>query len=207
MAAKTKAPEALPLAGQRTERADAARNRRRILEAARRLTDRKGATAITLEEVAAEAGVGRATLFRRFPDRAALLLALLDEHERKLQDQILEGNPPLGPGAAPSVRLRAFAETLLELTLEHRELLLASETTAPLARMRTGAYAVWHLHLAGLLRDLRPDDDAYVLADLMLGLYDAQLQTFLAEERDSDAVRRLVLDSVRRISGARARWE
>jgi AcrR family transcriptional regulator len=207
MATKTETPVALPLAGERTERADAARNRRRILEAARRLLDRKGATSITLEEVAAEAGVGRATLFRRFPDRAALLLALLDEHERELQDQILEGDPPLGPGAAPSSRLRAFAEALLQLTLEHRELLLASESTAPLARMRTGAYAVWHLHLAGLLRELRPDDDADVLGDLIQGLYDAQLQTFLADERDAGAVRRLVLDSVRRLAGVRSRWE
>jgi AcrR family transcriptional regulator len=206
MATKTKRTASLPIAGERAERADAARNRRRILEAARGLIDRKGATAITLEEVAAEAGVGRATLFRRFPDRAALMLALLDEHERELQDRILEGDPPLGPGAAASSRLRAFAEALLDLTIEHRQLLLASETTSPLARMHTGAYAVWHLHLAGLLDDLRPSEDADVLADLILGLYDAELQEFLAEVRHPAASRRLVLDSVRRIAGVRSPW-
>jgi AcrR family transcriptional regulator len=207
MATRTKDASSLPIAGERPERADAARNRHRILEAARSLIARKGATAITLNEVASEAGVGRATLFRRFPDRAALLLALLDEHERELQDRILEGDPPLGPGAAASPRLRAFAEALLDLTLEHRQLLVASEATAPLARMRTGAYAVWHLHLAGLLEQLRPEEDSDVLADLILGLYDAELQTFLAEQRDGKAVRSLLLDSVRRIAGVRSRWE
>jgi AcrR family transcriptional regulator len=195
----------LPLAGERPERADAARNRERILDAARRLIAKRGIRPVTLEGVAKEAGVGRATLFRRFPDRSALLLALLDEHERELQDQVLNGRPPLGPGAPPRRRLLAFAESLLDLTLEHRELLLGSETTAPLARMHTGAYAVWHLHLAALLRQLRPQADADVLADVILALYDAELQTFLAEERDPEATRKLLLDSVKRIALPRGR--
>jgi AcrR family transcriptional regulator len=203
VAAKSDTGAALPLAGERPERADAARNRERILAAARDLIARKGVREITLEQVAKAAGVGRATLFRRFPDRATLLLALLDEHERELQDAILDGDPPLGPGAAPGSRLTSFAEALFDLTIEHRELLLGLETTAPLARMRTGAYAVWHLHLVGLLREIRPDANADVLADLMLGLYDAELQQFLAEERDPTAVRELLLDSVRRLAGVR----
>lgn len=197
-------PDVLLLAGERPERADAARNRKRILKAARELIARKGVREITLDEVARKAALSRATLFRRFPDRSALLLALLDEHERELQNEILEGDPPLGPGASPSRRLMAFAEALLDLTLEHLELLLGSETTAPLARLRTGAYAVWHLHLAGLLRGLRPEADPDVLADLILGLYDAELQRFLADERDATAVRTLLLDSVRRLAGVRS---
>jgi AcrR family transcriptional regulator len=205
VATKAKPSKSLPIAGERPERADAARNRARILDAARRLIAKHGVQQVTLERVAAEAGVGRATLFRRFPDRGALLLALLDEHERELQDEILNGSPPLGPGASPSRRLMAFAEALFDLTFEHRELLLGSETTAPLARMHTGAYAVWHLHLAGLLVDLRPDADPDVPADLILALYDAELQQFLAEERDPKLTRKLMLDSVRRLAGIRRR--
>jgi AcrR family transcriptional regulator len=200
---RTKGLASLPVAGERSERADAARNRERIMKAARRLIARKGVRAITLDDVAEEAGVARATLFRRFPDRGALLLALLDEHERALQDAVLEGDPPLGPGATPAKRLTAFAEALLDLTLEHRELLLGSETTAPLARMRTGAYAFWHIHLAALLRELRPEADPEVLADLILALYDAELQQFLAEEREARTTKRLLLDSVRRLAGVR----
>jgi len=86
MAADPK-PEDRPL------RADARRNRERILEAARRLIARDGVRSVSLEQVATEAGVGRATLFRRFPDRASLLRALLDEHEGRLQDALLRGPP------------------------------------------------------------------------------------------------------------------
>jgi AcrR family transcriptional regulator len=193
----------LPLAGQRRERADAARNRERILAAARRLIADKGVREVSLEQIAAEAGVGRATLFRRFPDRASLLRALLDEHERALQDAILGGPPPLGPGAPPARRLMAFAAALLDLTVEHREFLLGAETTAPLARMRTGAYAAWHLHLSALLAETRPDADPAVLADLILGLYDAELQDHLHAQRDPRAAQDLVLDSVRRLAGVR----
>jgi AcrR family transcriptional regulator len=205
VATKAKPAKSLPIAGDRPERADAARNRKRILDAARRLIAKHGVQRVTLEQVAAEARVGRATLFRRFPDRGELLLALLDEHERELQDEILNGSPPLGPGASASRRLTAFAEAIFGLTLEHRELLLGSETTAPLARMHTGAYAVWHLHLAGLLIELRPDADRDILADLILALYDAELHQFLGEERDPKLTRKLLLDSVRRLAGIRRR--
>ncbi|CKM13900.1 TetR family transcriptional regulator [Mycobacterium tuberculosis] len=61
------------------ERGDAARNRALLLEAARRLIARSGADAITMDDVAAAAGVGKGTLFRRFGSRAGLMMVLLDE--------------------------------------------------------------------------------------------------------------------------------
>lgn len=56
-------------------RADARRNRERILLAAREVFAEKGADA-PLEEIAARAGVGIATLYRRFPERASLVRAV-----------------------------------------------------------------------------------------------------------------------------------
>jgi AcrR family transcriptional regulator len=64
-----------------TERSDAARNRARLLEAAARLVAEQGAEHVTMQAVAEEAGVGKATLFRRFGDRNGLLLVLLGEAE------------------------------------------------------------------------------------------------------------------------------
>src|SRR4051794_37445864 len=81
------------------ERADAARNRRRILAAAARLFAERGAACTSMEAIAAEAGVGKGTLFRRFGDRSNLALAVLSERERELQDAMLAGPAPLGPGA------------------------------------------------------------------------------------------------------------
>jgi AcrR family transcriptional regulator len=191
----------LPEAGRR-ERADAARNRARILDAARRLFEARGVADVGLEEIAREAGVGKATLFRRFGDRQSLFLALLDEHERALQDELLHGQPPLGPDADPLSRLHAFADALLDLTLEHRELLLASETSRPLARVSTGAYAAWHQHTTYLLGELRPEADAALLAHLLLAAFDAELLTALTGlEVESDALRAAVRQLVDAIAG------
>src|SRR6266851_2947915 len=61
--------------GRRGLRADARRNRAHVLAAARDVFVEHGADA-PLDEVAHRAGVGIATLYRRFPDRATLLRAV-----------------------------------------------------------------------------------------------------------------------------------
>ena len=62
--------------GGTSERADAARNRARILTAAEELFAERGAATVTMEDIARAAGVGRGTLYRRYPDRAAIATAL-----------------------------------------------------------------------------------------------------------------------------------
>jgi AcrR family transcriptional regulator len=168
--------EPLPVAGRaRPERADAARNRERVLAAARRLFAERGGH-VTMEEVAREAGVAKGTVFNRFGDRAGLALALLDEHERALQERILRGPPPLGPGAPPRERLLAFLAALADLTVEHRDLLLEAERAAPGARYRTGAYEAWLQHTVLLL-----GDDDGLRAHLLLAPLAADLVWHLAD--------------------------
>jgi AcrR family transcriptional regulator len=60
-------------------RADAARNRLRILAAAADVFAERGLDASTAE-IARRAGVGEATLFRRFPSKFDLVVAILAEH-------------------------------------------------------------------------------------------------------------------------------
>jgi AcrR family transcriptional regulator len=133
------------------ERADAARNRVAVLRAAARLFAEHGVAAVPMDQVAAAAGVGKGTVFRRFGDKAGLAVALLDAGERELQEAILHGPPPLGPGAGAAARLTAFTGAYLDYLLAHLELVRMSETAAPGARYRIGAYRFWHRHVAMLL--------------------------------------------------------
>lgn len=152
-----------------TERADAARNREVVLAAAAALFRQHGVDAVSMDAIAAAAGVGKGTLFRRFGDKAGLAVALLDEQERALQDAILFGPAPLGPGEpdddpAPRERLRAFVAAYLDYLLDHLPLVRMSETASPGARYRIGAYRFWHRHVSLLLsgRD-DPQADAHTL--------------------------------------------
>lgn len=153
------------------ERADAARNRAAVLDAAARLFAARGVDGVTMDAVAAAAGVGKGTVFRRFGDKSGLAVALLDERERDLQEAILFGPAPLGPGgdgAEPGERLAAFVEAYLDYALGHLDLLRMSETASPGARYRIGAYRFWHRHVTLLLAAARPDGDAEALAHAVL---------------------------------------
>ncbi|PRY36205.1 TetR/AcrR family transcriptional regulator [Umezawaea tangerina] len=68
-------------------RADAQRNRARILAAADEVFASKGASAST-EEVAAKAGVAIGTVFRHFPTKNDLLSALMKELVRELAEEV-----------------------------------------------------------------------------------------------------------------------
>jgi AcrR family transcriptional regulator len=135
----------------RRERADAARNRQRVLVAARRLFAERGLEAVSMSDVAEAAGVAKGTVFHRFGDRSGLALALLDEHERELQERILHGEPPLGPGAPAPERLAALLAALVRFNEDHGHLLAAVETEAQ--RLRTGSYLFWRSHAVALLAE------------------------------------------------------
>jgi AcrR family transcriptional regulator len=161
-------PRELPHAGAPTERADARRNRLRILRAAAELIGEKGLDQVKTEDIAERAGVAKGTVFHRFGNRAGLAVALLDERERELQNALLSGPPPLGPGAPPAERLVAFLHALIDFTDENLDLLIVSDYDEPGGRYRTGAYAAWRLHAAGLLRELGAGRAATGLADTLL---------------------------------------
>jgi AcrR family transcriptional regulator len=153
--------------GVTRERADAARNRAKVLAAAELLFRTRGVTAVTMDDIAAAAGVGKGTLFRRFGDKSGLAMALLDERERDLQERILHGEPPLGPEAAPADRLAAFVQAYAGYVYSQLDLVLMSETASPGARRRTGAFAFWRQHCALLLAQAGARDPG-LRADLIL---------------------------------------
>jgi AcrR family transcriptional regulator len=69
---------------ERPLRADAERNRRRIMDAARELFALRGLD-VTLNDIAHHAGVGVGTVYRRFPDKDVLIEALFEERVAELE--------------------------------------------------------------------------------------------------------------------------
>ena len=159
----------LPLLGEeRPERSDAAENRRKVLAAAEALFARCDPSTVTMDAVAAEAGVGKGTLFRRFGDRASLARAVLSGHESQLQNAMLRGDPPLGPGAPPLERLVAFGEAYVAFLERHAPLLRSAEGSHE-AYLVSAPYAFYRTHVAFLLREGGLGDRADYLADVVLG--------------------------------------
>lgn len=174
----------LPLAGQPPrERRDAARNREAILTAAQRLFEREGPAAVSMERVAEEAGVGKGTIYRRFGDRASLATALLDASERELQESLIRGSAPLGPGAPAAERLVAFGHAWLDVLVRHGDIVLASEHGPVGTRFRSAVYASHRAHVILLLRETRPEADAEYLADVLLAALGSELVLFLRTDR------------------------
>ncbi|WP_051177795.1 TetR/AcrR family transcriptional regulator [Nocardia concava] len=190
----------LPLLGDQSapapvERADAARNRAKVLAAAAELFATRDPRTVTMDDVAKAAGVGRGTLYRRYPDVVSIAVALLDEHERALQEQLLRGEPPLGPGAPPAERLAAFYAAMVELLDTHAHLVLGAETGG--ARFRTGAYQFWAVHVRSLLVEAGvPEPDSLVdalLAPLAAEVYTHQRERGLTSAEIESALARLAM--------------
>ncbi|MEU7550995.1 TetR/AcrR family transcriptional regulator [Streptomyces sp. NPDC044571] len=174
----------LPVAGQAPpERADAARNRRKILDAAAQLVAEQGPDAVSMNAVAHAAGMGVGTVYRRFGDVSRLLYALLDDDEKRFQQAFLSGPPPLGPEAPPEERLRAFLHTQAERLVEHRAVMAAAEAASPGARYGSGAYLTMHTHVTMLVRQTRPQADAAVMAHLLLAPFAPSLFEHLTVNR------------------------
>ncbi|MGW2620738.1 TetR/AcrR family transcriptional regulator [Streptomyces sp. NPDC001500] len=137
---------------ERRPRKDAARNREAVLAAADTLFARHGRPEdVTMADVAAAAGVGKATLFRAFGDRAGLLRALYEARLEPLREAVEAGPPPLGPATPPRERVPALLDAFLCFKLDNRRLALALEesggSSSPYQAMH---YEGWH----GLLQDM-----------------------------------------------------
>jgi AcrR family transcriptional regulator len=150
-------------------RADAKRNYERILAVTRRLVADRGLDEVSTAEIAAAAGVGKGSVFRAFGDKAGIARALLDDDERRLQEHILTGPPPVGPGAPPAERVAAFAAAYCGFLERNAPLVLVSDAH-PLRRYEVGAQVGWQMHVTALVRSVEPDGDAEATASAVLAL-------------------------------------
>lgn len=175
----------LPMLGSgRSERSDAVRNRRRILEVAERLFAEHGVGQVSMDMIARTAGVGKGTLFRRFGDRPSLARALLDDAERSFQEQFIRGAPPLGPGVPATDRLVAFGHGLIAFIERLGDLRMDAEIGPTGLRVRTNVHAMYRAHVRGLLQDAAPTLDGEYVADVLLSALSADFVLYLRRERE-----------------------
>jgi AcrR family transcriptional regulator len=198
------------MAEGRRERADAIRNRRAILRATEELLAGHRPEQISMEQVAAAAGVGKGTVFHRFGSRMGLMLALMKERALDLDEALRDGPPPLGPGAPPRERMLAFLDAVVAVVTRNKSLLAAlghAAATTPKAPDQGPpgdhpVYRSWHGHLSALIAEQRPDLDAELLAHLLLGSLQSDPVLRLMEQgegqRLADGLRELATSLVDR---------
>lgn len=151
------------LAGPAAERSDAARNRERLLGAARELIEECGADGLTMDRLAERAGVGKGTVFRRFGSRAGLMMTLLSDAEADFQGRFMFGPPPLGPAAPGLERLIAFGAERIAFVMQFGELARAADKSVH-DRFSVPAAGLWQRHIELLLREEGMDADPTLMA-------------------------------------------
>jgi AcrR family transcriptional regulator len=157
----------------RTERADAQRNRKRLVEVAREAFT-AGEGKVSLEAIARAAGVGIGTLYRHFPTREALVEAVYRAERTKLCDSAAELLATLPPDRALRAWMDGFAgymATKREMADALRALFADGTITSAQARAELSAAARLLLDAgaaAGVLRaDVAPEDVVTGLVGLL----------------------------------------
>lgn len=178
----------LSLGRPRAERADAARNREHLLAVAREMIAEDGAGKLTMDGLAERAGLGKGTVFRRFGTRAGIFTALLDDDEHVLQQEVLSGPPPLGPGADPVTRLIAYGRARIDFLFDHHA--IARGTLERDQPRPAGATTMSGIHIRVLLAQARREGlldaaDLDSLAVQLTAALEGPLLLYLATEADT----------------------
>ena len=101
------------MADERPLRADAVRNRAKILDAARAQITRHGPE-VSMDAIAEAAGVAVGTLYRHYPDKTALVGAVLAEHMGELARFTEEAEERVVAGADAMTELRELIYVVVE---------------------------------------------------------------------------------------------
>jgi AcrR family transcriptional regulator len=167
---KKKAPPAPPA---RKPRADAERNRERILEVAKEVFTRDGAAA-SLDDIARRSGVGNATLYRHFPTRDALIEAVYRNEVEKLaaaEERFAASMPPLEA-------LRAWMLLFIDHVAGKRLIIPAMDTVAGGSmRLIEGSRSLIHSAFVASVKraiasgDLRSDTDPNDFIRALIGVF------------------------------------
>jgi AcrR family transcriptional regulator len=162
-----------PPPSTRKPRADGARNRERILEVAKEVFTRDGATA-SLDDIARRSGIGNATLYRHFPTRDALIEAVYRSEVEKLA----AAGPRFAATLSPLEALRAWANLFIDHVVHKMLIVPAMDTVAGgSSRLIMGSRGLIRTAFAALVQraiangDLRHDTDPDDLIRALVGVF------------------------------------
>lgn len=168
----------------RKPRADATRNREAVLAAADALFARCASPeAVTMADIAAAAGVGKATLFRGFGDRTGLIRALYEMRLAPVRHAAEQGEPPLGSATPPFQRVPALLDALLCFKIDNRHLALALEGTGGDSPYAAEHYEHWHGTLRAALERIPGLADSEFTAHALLAVTRADLVEHLVSRQ------------------------
>jgi AcrR family transcriptional regulator len=162
----------------RRPRADAERNRERILETAKDVFTRDGAAA-SLDEIARVAGVGNATLYRHFPTRDDLIGAVYRSEVEKLA----AAEERFAATMLPLEALRAWMLLFIDHVDSKRLIIPAMDSVAGGSmRLLEGSRIQIHKAFVGLVRraiasgDLRSDTNSEDFIRVLVGIFHTTAQ-------------------------------
>ncbi|MEU0568973.1 helix-turn-helix domain-containing protein [Nonomuraea sp. NPDC005983] len=150
-------------------RADARRNRARVLEAAEAAFSAEG-MAVPLDEIARRAGVGAGTVYRHFPTKEALFEAVIHDRFRRLA----EDAQALAETRRPGQAFHAFLARVVEQAMLNKALCDALETAGSPVKPQGVEGDIWDAFgalLAAAQRDgaVRADIDLFDLRAVLSG--------------------------------------
>ncbi len=199
----------------KAERRDAAANRQLILETADKLFALRGVADVNMADIAEAAGVGKGTLYRRFANKSALCLALMDTQMKEFQESILGRMRQMAAQGTPKLeQLDQFLDALVYFVDRHLPLLCEVQRGGLLDGMSEGDLQrphFWqHMTISGLLQaamdngELPDDLDVPYLADALLATLNTSIVRFQREARHFSLAR--ISAGLRRLA-ATLQWE
>ncbi len=159
----------------RPTRADAVKNREKLLETAAALFDSEGVEAVSMTQIAQSAGVGKGTLYRHFSDKNEICQALLDADQRDLQDRTLSysrANPD------PCEALRWFVGEVARFVDRNDDLLYAGAEAGSVSLIAYPAHQWWRQTIRGLLIRMNVAGDVDYMADTLYAMLDVNMIRF-----------------------------
>ncbi|WP_406187046.1 TetR/AcrR family transcriptional regulator [Streptomyces sp. NBC_01006] len=167
---------------QRPERADAQRNREAVLAAADALFAASSSPhSVSMDDIAAAAGVGKGTLFRRFGDRAGLIGAVIASRLEPLHHAVREAQD--AAGSSPRERVLRLLDASLRFKVENRNLMSAAEDAGVSSPYQAEHYGWWHGMLRAALDEVPGVHNADFTAHALLAAIRADLVAHLIDDQ------------------------